>query len=124
MIPLGVDDAELPEPRPDLWPPGEGLRLLAVGRLSHYKGFDVLIDALTRAYDHVVLDAGTAVDLPTTLIAQNAHAVIIPDPAVTPAARATMRDQLIEAGFGDVTILNGAAQDPEIGAAGDRIAAA
>jgi hypothetical protein len=106
-----------------------GVHIVGAGRhpdraLLQFPRLGLAIDALTRAYDHVVLDAGTAVDLPTTLIAQNAHAVIIPDPAVTPAARATMRDQLIEAGFGDVTILNGAAQDPEIGAAGDRIAAA
>jgi hypothetical protein len=57
------------------------------------------------------------------LIAQNAHAVIIPDPAITPAARATMRDQLVEAGFLDVTILSGATRDQEMGE-GERIAAA
>ena len=72
---------------------------------------------------HVVLDAGTAADLPTGLIAQNAHAVIIPDPAMTPTARATMRDQLVEAGFLDVTILSGATRDQEMGE-GERIAAA
>jgi glycosyltransferase involved in cell wall biosynthesis len=49
VIPLGVDDVELVQAQPDLWPSGDGLCLLAVGRLSHYKGFDVLIDALTRA---------------------------------------------------------------------------
>ncbi len=91
--------------------------------LLQFPRLGLAIDALTRAYDHVVLDAGTAADLPTGLIAQNAHAVIIPDPAMTPAARATMRDQLVEAGFLDVTILSGATRDQEMGE-GERIAAA
>lgn len=106
-----------------------GVHIVGAGRtpdraLLQFPRLGLAIDALTRAYDHVVLDAGTATDLPTTLIAQNAHAVIIPDPAITPAARAAMHDQLIEAGFSDVTILNGAAPDSEIDAAGERIAAA
>lgn len=46
VIPLGVADIAATSPRRDLWPAETGLRLLAVGRLSHYKGFDVLIDAL------------------------------------------------------------------------------
>jgi glycosyltransferase involved in cell wall biosynthesis len=48
VIPLGTDEVTLPPAQPDLWSAGDGLRLLAVGRLSHYKGFDVLIDALAR----------------------------------------------------------------------------
>jgi glycosyltransferase involved in cell wall biosynthesis len=58
VIPLGVDDIVLPEVQPDLWPPGTGLRLLAVGRLSHYKGFDVLIAALAQTPDARLLLIG------------------------------------------------------------------
>lgn len=44
VIPLGLDDAGAAGQPPE-WP-GAGLRLLAVGRLSYYKGFDVLLDAI------------------------------------------------------------------------------
>ncbi len=54
VIPLGVDPERLPEPEePALrqaeksWKPG-CLRVLAVGRLTYYKGFDVLIRAVSR----------------------------------------------------------------------------
>jgi glycosyltransferase involved in cell wall biosynthesis len=49
VIPLGIADIARTSPRADLWPEGDGVRVLAVGRLSHYKGFDVLVDALAKA---------------------------------------------------------------------------
>lgn len=62
VIPLGMQAAApVPDPvRRDaraMWP-GTGLRLLAVGRLSHYKGFHVLLHALSHAPDVQLLLIG------------------------------------------------------------------
>lgn len=64
------------------------------------------LDALMQTYDHVVLDAGTAIGLPSSLIASQAHAVILPAPGLPEAAKATMRAQLMASGFVAVSILN------------------
>jgi glycosyltransferase involved in cell wall biosynthesis len=49
VVPLGVDPARLPEVPASqlvgLWR-GDGLRVLAVGRLSYYKGFGTLVQAV------------------------------------------------------------------------------
>jgi len=54
VVPLGIDPARLPWPNASLlkeaemeWRPGT-LKVLAVGRLTYYKGFDVLIRAARR----------------------------------------------------------------------------
>ena len=46
------------------------------------------IDALLRVYDHVLLDAGTASDLPAELLTAQARAVVVPDASMASDARA------------------------------------
>ena len=85
---------------------------------------NLAIDALSRAYDYVVLDAGTASDLPANVIAAQAHAVIIPDPAITTSAREMMKSQLLESGFAGVTILAAPLKVIDLVVPGERVAAA
>lgn len=58
VVPLGIAETGRAAPAVEAWPASSGLRLLAVGRLSHYKGFDVLIDALARSADTSLLLVG------------------------------------------------------------------
>ncbi|MCK1391045.1 exopolysaccharide transport family protein [Bradyrhizobium sp. 1] len=64
------------------------------------------IDALLRAYDHVLLDAGSASDLPAELLTANARAVVVPDASMEPDARTLMCEQLSAVGFSEVTMLS------------------
>ncbi|UWU80759.1 exopolysaccharide transport family protein [Bradyrhizobium huanghuaihaiense] len=64
------------------------------------------IDALLRAYDHVLLDAGGASDLPAELLTTSARAVVVPDASMAADARTLMCEQLKAVGFSEVTMLN------------------
>ncbi|MGB3866888.1 MAG: lipopolysaccharide biosynthesis protein, partial [Xanthobacteraceae bacterium] len=67
------------------------------------------LDALLQAYDHVVLDAGAADDLPAALLTAGARAIVVPAAAMSLEARHTMADQLNAVGFSEVTTLSEAA---------------
>lgn len=62
VVPLGIDlrgvppDAALPEPMQ--WRPGTQLRLLSIGRLTYYKGFETLIRAVAALQGVELLIAG------------------------------------------------------------------
>jgi len=64
------------------------------------------IDALLRVYDHVLLNAGIASDLPSELLVANARAVVVPDASMASDARAHLLKQLEAVGFSDVVMLS------------------
>ncbi|MBJ7406151.1 MAG: lipopolysaccharide biosynthesis protein, partial [Bradyrhizobium sp.] len=64
------------------------------------------IDALLRAYDHVLIDAGSASDLPADLLTAHARAVVVPDASMEAEARILMCEQLKAVGFSEVTMLS------------------
>ncbi len=98
--------------------PGSDRSLLQSPRLT------LAIDALLRVYDHVVLDAGTASDLPAELLTAQARAVVVPDASMTPDARTLMCDQLRAVGFSDVTMLSRPVQPSGVIEPGPRVVAA
>jgi polysaccharide biosynthesis transport protein len=98
--------------------PGADRSLLRSPRLG------LAIDALLRVYEHVVLDAGAASDLPAELLIAQAHAVVVPDASMAAGARAVMCDQLKAVGFSAVTMLTRPAMPSEAVAPALRVVAA
>ncbi|WP_029586221.1 exopolysaccharide transport family protein [Bradyrhizobium sp. URHD0069] len=98
--------------------PGFDRALLQLPRLT------LAIDALLRVYDHVLLDAGSASDLPAELLTTQARAVVVPDASMAADARALMCDQLRAVGFSEVTMLSKPWQPSEAAEPGPRVAAA
>ncbi|MBR0817556.1 exopolysaccharide transport family protein [Bradyrhizobium liaoningense] len=81
------------------------------------------IDALLRAYDHVLVDAGSASDLPAELLTAHARAVVVPDASMAADARTLMCEQLRAVGFSEVTMLSRPVQ-PSNAAEAPRVVAA
>src|SRR5450755_1796911 len=98
--------------------PGSDRALLQSPRLA------LAIDALLRVYDHVLLDAGTASDLPAELLTAQARAVVVPDASMAPDARTLMCDQLRAVGFSEVTMLSKPSQPADAVEPGPRVVAA
>jgi len=98
--------------------PGFDRALLQSPRLS------LAIDALLRVYDHVLLDAGAASDLPAELLTSQARAVVVPEASMAPDARALMCDQLKAVGFSEVTMLSRPCQASDAVEPGPRVVAA
>jgi succinoglycan biosynthesis transport protein ExoP len=82
------------------------------------------IDALLRVYDHVLLDAGAASDLPAELLTSQARAVVVPEASMAQDARALMCDQLKAVGFFEVTMLSKPCQASDAVEPGPRVVAA
>jgi len=83
------------------------------------------IDALLQVYDHVLLDAGTAADLPAELLTAQARAVLVPDASMTADARSLMCDQLRAAAcFTELTMLSKPVQPADTVEIGPRVVAA
>jgi polysaccharide biosynthesis transport protein len=98
--------------------PGSDPALLQSPRLT------LAVDALLRVYDHVLLDAGTASDLPAELLTRQACAVVVPDPSMAADARTLMCDQLRAVGFNGVTMLSKPPQATDAVEPGPRVVAA
>jgi succinoglycan biosynthesis transport protein ExoP len=99
--------------------PGSDRALLQSPRLA------LAIDALLRVYDHVLLDAGTASDLPAELLTAQARAVVVPDPSMIADARTSMYDQLRAAGcFTELTMLSEPVRPSDAVEPGPRVVAA
>jgi succinoglycan biosynthesis transport protein ExoP len=98
--------------------PGSDRTMLQSPRLA------LAIDALLRVYHHVLLNAGTASDLPAELLMAQARAVVVPDAAMAPDARNLMCAQLRAAGFIDVTMLREWSQSRDTVEPAPRVAAA
>jgi glycosyltransferase involved in cell wall biosynthesis len=91
VVPLGLADAPAPGAAP-AWP-APGLRLLAVGRLSYYKGFATLLDALATVDGISLLLIGRG------------------------PGEAALRSQISQRGLGGRVLLQDAATDAEVEAA-------
>jgi exopolysaccharide transport family protein len=69
----------------------------------------IAIDALSRTYDHVIVDAGAAPQIPAERIARLAPCGVLVANGLTQINADAMRDHLANAGFSDIAVFAGTA---------------
>jgi uncharacterized protein involved in exopolysaccharide biosynthesis len=106
------------------------LHLVSAGRPAYDRvelqspRLTLAIDALLRVYDHVLLDAGAATDLPAELLTARARAVVVRDPSMDLDARSLTYDQLKAVGFAEVAMLSKPCPPTDAMARGPHVVAA
>jgi len=106
------------------------LHLVSAGRPAYDRvelqspRLTLAIDALLRVYDHVLLDAGAATDLPAELLTARARAVVVRDPSMDLDARSLTYDQLKVVGFAEVAMLSKPCPPTDAMARGPHVVAA
>jgi succinoglycan biosynthesis transport protein ExoP len=97
--------------------PREAAAIMDSQRLS------ITLEALGRSYDHVVIDAGTAGEASLERLAMLAPRAVLVAPELDNPETAVAREQLLKAGFADVSVLVGIPRRLDIDAAGSKAAA-
>jgi len=106
------------------------LHLVSAGRPAYDRvelqspRLTLAIDALLRVYDHVLLDAGAATDLPAELLTARARAVVVRNPSMDLDARSLTYDQLKAVGFAEVAMLSKPCPPTDAMARGPHVVAA
>jgi len=69
----------------------------------------MMVEALARTYDHVIIDAGTTFEATVDRLHRLAPSAVLVATEETAAPTAAARDRLTAAGYGEIAVLDGAA---------------
>ena len=69
----------------------------------------MMVEALARTYDHVIIDAGTTFEAPVDRLHRLAPRAVLVATEETAAPTMAARDRLTAAGYGEIAVLDGAA---------------
>jgi Mrp family chromosome partitioning ATPase len=95
----------------------DAAEIMAAQRLS------ITIEALARSYDHVVIDAGTAADALLERLAVLAPRAVLVAPDLDNPETVAAREELLKAGFANVSVLLGIPGGPGLEATDTQAAA-
>jgi succinoglycan biosynthesis transport protein ExoP len=94
----------------------DSVAILASERLQ------IALDALTRTYDHVVIDGGALATMVLEPFARVANRAVLVTTGVADEAATAAGDRLVEVGFTDVTVYGGKTPQPDIDRSGRQAA--
>jgi uncharacterized protein involved in exopolysaccharide biosynthesis/Mrp family chromosome partitioning ATPase len=92
------------------------IHLIAAGRIGaegaaivNSPRLTMMVEALARTYDHVIIDAGTTFEAAVERLHRLAPRAVLVATEQMSAATEVARDRLIAAGYGEIAVLDGAA---------------